>query len=142
MIPAGKSKDKRTTILVVDDNQELRNILCEKLNSMGYQCHVAGSAEDALVKLGERPFDILLLDVKLPGKSGIDLLKDLEPCGPDMAVIIISAVVDPDTVGQANKLWPCDYIIKPFNLDEVTLSVGKMLGYRHLNGVWRRILRV
>ena len=139
MVPMAETRKERTAILVVDDYQAIGDILYEKLNSIGYYCYVVGSAQDALAKLGERPFDILLLDVKLPGKSGIDLLKDLKSSRPDTALIIISAVVDLDTVLRARTLWPCDYIIKPFNLNEVVLSVERMLEYRHLNDVWRRM---
>jgi DNA-binding NtrC family response regulator len=141
MVQVSENSGKSSSILIVDDNREIGDILYEKLESIGYHCYVAGSAQDALAKLGERPFDILLLDVKLPGKSGIDLLKDLKSYWADTAVIVISAVDDLDTVSQARKLWPCDYIIKPFNLNEVVLSVERMLEYRHLNHVWRRRIR-
>lgn len=142
MVPVGENRKKTIAILVVDDNQAIGDILYEKLNSMGYHCCVVGSADDALAKLRERLFDIVLLDVKLPGKSGIDLLKDLKLSRSDTAVIIISAVVDPDTVSQAGKLWPCDYIFKPFNLDEVVFSIERAIAGQYMNRVWRRMSRV
>lgn len=141
MVPVGKNRKKRSAILIVDDNREIGDILYEKLKSIGYHCYVAGSAQGALARLGERPFDILLLDVKLPGKSGIDLLKDLKSSWADTAVIVISAVDDLNTVSQARKFCSCDYIIKPFNLNEVVLSVERAVEYRRLNFVWRRRIR-
>jgi len=142
MVPVGENREERTAILVVDDNQAIGDILYEKLNSMGYHCCVVGSADDALAKLREMPFNIVLLDVKLPGKSGIDLLKDLKSSRSDTAVIIISAVVDLDTIIEAWKQQACDYIIKPFNLNQVVLSVERVLGYQHMSDVWRRMLEI
>ena len=139
MVPVGENRKERTTILVVDDNQAIGDIFYEKLSSMGYHCCVVGGADDALAQLHERPFDIVLLDVKLPGKSGIDLLKDLKSSRSDTAVIMVSAVVDPETVIEAGRQWPCDYIIKPFNLDEVVFSIERALAGQYMNRVWRRM---
>ena len=130
------------TILIVEDNQSVSDVLYEKLHSMDYHCCVVGNADDALAKFRERLFDIVLLDVKLPGKSGIDLLKDLKLSRSDTAVIIISAVVDLDTILQAKTLCSCDYIIKPFNLDEVVFSIERALAGQYMNRIWRRMLRV
>jgi DNA-binding NtrC family response regulator len=142
MVPVGENATERAAILVVDDNQAIGDIFYEKLNSMGYHCCVVESADAALVQLRERPFDIVLLDVKLPGKSGIDLLKDIKSSRSDTAVIMISAVVDPETAIEAGRQCTCDYIIKPFNLDEVVFSIERALAGQYMNGVWRRMLGV
>jgi len=142
IVAVGENREERTAIIVVDDNQAIGDILYEKLNGMGYYCCVVGSADDALARLRERPFDIVLLDIKLPRKSGIDLLKDLKSSRLDTAVIIISAVVDLDTILQAKTLWHCDYIIKPFNLDEVVFSIERAIADKYISRVWRRMLGV
>ena len=142
MAGASENRVKSPTILIVDDVQQIGDLLREKLCSMGYSCYLAESAPDALTKLRERPFDVVLLDVKLPGKSGIDLLKDLKSSWPDSTVIVISAVLDLNTVDEAIRRGACDYVIKPFNLHEIVLSVERVLDYQHMQEVWRRTLGI
>lgn len=133
---------ERPAILIVDDNRDIGDILYEKLHSRGYYCCVAESADDALAKLRDRTFDVVLLDVKLPGKSGVDLLKDFKSAHSDTILIMVSAVVDLDTKGEAMRRMACDYIVKPFDLHDVVLSVERALGYQYLNDVWRRRLGI
>lgn len=128
---------ERPAILIVDDNRGIGDILYEKLRSKGYYCCVAESADDALTKLRDRIYNVVLLDVKLPGKSGVDLLKDFKSAHSDTILIMVSAVVDLDTKGEAMRRMAFDYIVKPFDLHDVVLSVERALGYQYLNAVWR-----
>jgi DNA-binding NtrC family response regulator len=132
----------RPTVLIVDDNEAICRILSETLVSRGCECDFVGEANDALARLSERYFDVILLDIKLPQKSGIDLLKDIESFGSDTVTIMISAVVDPDTLGEAWRRGCADYIIKPFRIQDVILSVEKALAFQHINNVWRRRLGI
>lgn len=134
-------RGKRPAILIVEDVRPIADILYEELDSKGYQCFIVESADDALVKLRARPFDLVLLDVKLPGKSGIDLLKDISSVQPDASVIVISAVVDLATFDEAFRRRAQDYIIKPFSLEVVMFSVERQLSYKHISEVWKRELR-
>lgn len=136
MVPRGK----RPAILIVEDVRPIADILYEELDSKSYQCFIVESADDALVKLRVRPFDLVLLDLKLPGKSGIDLLKDISLVQPDASVIVISAVVDLATFDEAFRRRARDYIIKPFSIEAVMFSVERELSYQHMSEVWRREL--
>lgn len=140
MVPQDDTRGKRPAILIVEDFRPIADILYEELNSKGYQCFIVESAGDALVKLRTRPFDVVLLDVKLPGKSGIDLLKDISSVQPDASVIVISAVVDINTFDEAFRRRARDYIIKPFSLESVTFIVEREMSYQHMSEVWRREL--
>ena len=87
---------KRPAILIVDDEETICDIICEELSAQGYVCDVALNAEDALVELKRRNFDVALLDIKLPGISGIGLLRTIEKCYQMTAIIMITAVKDVD----------------------------------------------
>lgn len=124
--------EKRENILVVDDEELVRKLLCQKLSGEGYQCHQAGSAEQALDKLEETPAKLVLLDVKMPGKSGYELLLEILASYPDTAVIMATAITDTNLAIECMKQGAHDYLNKPFNLDEVVISVDRALEKRRL----------
>ncbi len=127
-----KNSQNDTQILIVDDEYLVRRLLTEKLSGEGYQCQQAGSANQALDALKDGPFDLVLLDVKMPGRSGIELLSDIKTTYPDIGVIMATALTDTNYAVQCMKKGAFDYLIKPFNLDEVTLSVSRALEKRKL----------
>jgi response regulator RpfG family c-di-GMP phosphodiesterase len=114
-------------ILLVDDEPMIRHLLRVKFGNHGYQCEEAGSAVEALDKMKICPCDLIMLDMKMPGKSGIDLLPELKTNYPNTAVIMATAVAETNLIIQCMRLGADDYITKPFNLDEVVLSVEKTL---------------
>ena len=80
------------------------------------------------------------MEIKLPDKSGIDLLKDVKATHPDTPVIIMSAVIDFETVEEALRRGASEYMKKPFRLDDVVFSVERALGYRQLSEVWKKTI--
>ena len=122
-----RTLDQQETLLVVDDEAAIRRILCQKLSREGYQCEEADAAEQALNMLETSPIALVILDIKMPGKSGIELLPEIKSGYPDMAVIMATAVTDIGIAIQCLKLGADDYICKPFNLDEVSLGVQRAL---------------
>jgi len=123
---------KKATILIVDDREAIRRVLYRKLSGEGYQCQEASSADQALDKLRSNLTELVLLDIKMPGKSGVELLPEIRASYPDTAVIMASALTDTSIAIQCMKHGAYDYLIKPFNLDEVFLSVGRALEKRRL----------
>ncbi len=123
---------KQGRILIVDDEEAIRRLLYQKLSGEGYQCQEAGSADQALDKLGGNMVELVLLDIKMPGKSGVELLPEIKASYPDTAVIMATATTDTSTAIQCMKQGAYDYITKPFNLDEVVLSVDRALEKRRL----------
>ena len=119
-------------ILVVDDVASVRRLLCRKLSKEGYECEEADSARQALNRLGSSPAELVLLDIKMPGMSGIDLLPEIKSNYPDTAVIMATSVEETDVVIECMKNGADDYICKPFNLDNVALSVQRTLEKRQL----------
>ena len=127
-----KMTEKPEKILIVDDEEAIRRLLHRKLSNDGYQCLEAGSAEQALDKLGSNAISLVILDNRMPGKSGMELLPEIKASYPDTAVIMATATTETNIAVQCMKLGAYDYITKPFNLDEVTLGVGRALEKRRL----------
>src|SRR5271157_2037799 len=119
-------------ILIVDDEPMIRRLLHVKLSRQGYRCEEAGNAMEALEKMKTYSADLIMLDMKMPGKSGMELLSDLKVKYPDTAVIMATAVAEANLAIQCMRLGADDYITKPFNLDEVVLNVEKVLEKRVL----------
>ena len=123
---------KQARILIVDDEDIIRRLLGQRLSGEGYRCQEASSAEQALEELRARPAELVILDIKMPGKSGVDLLPQIKTSYPDTAVIMATAITDTHIAIQCMKQGAYDYLTKPFNLDEVSLSVGRALEKRRL----------
>jgi putative nucleotidyltransferase with HDIG domain len=119
-------------ILIVDDEPMIRHLLHVKFSRQGYHCEEASSSCEALEKLKTYPADLVMLDMKMPGKSGIELLPELKASYPNTAVIMATAVAEANLAIQCMRLGADDYITKPFNLDEVALNVEKTLEKRML----------
>jgi two-component system response regulator PilR (NtrC family) len=114
-------------ILVVDDDLSIRKMLTIVLKETGYTVMDADSSESALKLLKSDTFDLVISDIKMPGISGIELLKKIKAINPDVPVIMITAFASANDAVEAMKLGAEDYITKPFNLDELKLIIEKSL---------------
>jgi two-component system response regulator AtoC len=114
-------------ILIVDDEPAICDLLEDDLTEHGYVCTAALDGREAVAKLEKEEFDIVLLDIKMPRMSGLEVLKRIRADGHSTAVIMITCVNSIDTVATALKLGACDYIIKPFDLDEVSSNIRRLL---------------
>jgi putative nucleotidyltransferase with HDIG domain len=125
-------RNQKGAVLVIDDEAVIRRLLCQKLSSEGYSCKEADTAEEVFNKLRNGPVGLVILDIMMPGKSGIELLPEIKAAYPDTAVIMATAVTELSVAIQCIKNGADDYICKPFNLDEVSLSVRGALEKREL----------
>jgi putative two-component system response regulator len=119
-------------ILIVDDLASIREIMSRALVKEGYTCSVAGDGDAALAKLRDAEFHLVLLDLNMPGKSGIEVLKEIVTHHPDAAVIIITANDDTETAIELMKAGAYDYVVKPVNLSTLSLRVERALDRRKL----------
>ncbi|MGB7464049.1 MAG: sigma-54 dependent transcriptional regulator [Candidatus Acidiferrum sp.] len=120
------------SILVVDDESEIREGLELLLQSEGYQVSSAETAMSGLAQLEERPFDLLLLDVSLPDRNGIDMLKDIHRQDPHLPIVLITAYGSIEMARAAFKSGAMDYITKPWSNDELLAQVAQAVEARRL----------
>jgi putative nucleotidyltransferase with HDIG domain len=123
---------KGDPILVVENEENIRALLQELLSVEGYVCDTAVNGADALDKLRRGGYHLVLTDILMPVKSGMDLLKEARVLSPDTAFIMVTAVNDTETAIEAMRLGADNYLLKPFNVGEVTISVQKALQRRRL----------
>ncbi|MGD9116803.1 MAG: response regulator [Dehalococcoidia bacterium] len=124
--------EKQGEILLVDDEAMIRQLLNQKLSGEGYHCREAANADQALEKLEDDSIELVILDIKMPGKSGVELLGELKQKYPDTAVVMATAVNDAGTAIDCMRKGAYDYITKPFNLEEVSFAVARALERRRL----------
>ncbi len=119
-------------ILIVDDEEPIRNAVSRKLQAAGYNCVMAVDGKEALWKAFMQEFDLMLLDIKMPGMSGLEVLSHAVMDHPDTGVIMMTAVGDSQTAVEAMKQGAYDYVTKPFDLDDLALRVARALERRKL----------
>lgn len=122
--------ETRPTILVVDDEPSQRKLLGGFLQSLGFDVQEAGSAEDALAMVRRSSPAMVLLDVRLPGISGIEALGEIRKLAPALPVLLITAYADLRQAVSAIKSGADDYLSKPIDLEELEAAVADTLGRR------------
>jgi putative nucleotidyltransferase with HDIG domain len=118
--------------MVVDDEARVREIVSRRLNEAGYQCTTAADGSSALKKLKTEPIDLVLLDINMPGKSGVEVLKEIQAKYSDVAVIMVTAIAEVETAINTMKFGAYDYIIKPIDHKILLISADKALEKRRL----------
>jgi len=118
---------RKNKILVVDDEHLIRWSLEQNLKKQGYEVLTAGSGEDALRIIREDPPELVLLDIQLPGISGLEVLEKIKDIDEDIIVIMVTAHGGLETAVTAMRIGAYDYLNKPFNLDEMAIVIRKAL---------------
>jgi putative two-component system response regulator len=119
-------------ILIVDDEKTVRRSLNRCLTLSGFSCAEASNTDEALVSLKKNPADLVILDIMMPGTSGSEFLPHLKKSFPDTAVVMATAVVEPDTIVECMKNGAHDYITKPFDVDQLVGNINMVLEKRKL----------
>jgi putative nucleotidyltransferase with HDIG domain len=119
-------------ILVVDDEEAIREVVSTMLEAQGYECATAGNGRLAQAHLEEQVPDLVLSDMVMPEMDGIKLLEWVHQNDPDVPVIIVTAMHDIATALEAIRRGAYDYILKPFEKDQLFLSVRRALEHRRL----------
>jgi DNA-binding NtrC family response regulator len=132
---------KTGCVLVVDDDAAMREMLVSLLEDHGFEAHAAARAEHALEKVRETEFDAVLSDIRMPGKTGLELLGDLREIRADMPVILMTAFGTIDSAVEAMRVGAFDYITKPFKRDEVLVVLERAFERRALEEENRRLRR-
>lgn len=128
----GNSTMASERILVVDDELPIREILCAMLRTAGYRPEPASSGPHALLLLSRAPFDLVLSDLVMDGMDGSSLLKQLRSEHPDLPVIMVTAVGDISTALQSLRNGAYDYLLKPFEREQLIAIVRRGLDHNRL----------
>ena len=131
----------RARVLVADDEASIRFVLRETLESAGHQVTDVGSGDAAHEALAASDFDLALLDIRMPGLTGLELLDRVRALGSDVAVVIVTAQNTLENAVEAMKRGAFDYLVKPFAVDEVLALVDKALRMRALESEVRALRR-
>jgi putative nucleotidyltransferase with HDIG domain len=119
-------------ILVVDDEEMIRELLTSALQQENYICHLASNVDEAFTVLGKQRIDLVISDIMMPGRSGVDLLRDLKKIDPEIAVLMITGLSDMNTALECIHLGADDYLTKPFGISRVMLTVRNLIEKRCL----------
>jgi DNA-binding NtrC family response regulator len=114
--------DTRASILVVDDEEVVRRSYARILDELDCDAQAAADGEQALHAMEQRPFDVVLLDVRMPGAQGLDVLKAIKQRWPASEVVIITGYPTLESARQALQLGACDYLAKPADPDELIVA--------------------
>ena len=124
--------DKKMKIMIVDDEMIIRESFRHWFEKIGHGVETAASGFEALEKLGKFPFEVLFVDIKMPGMNGIELLGRVKEEYPDTIVIIITAYGSIETAVNAMKLGATDYLLKPFKPEQLSLVMEKVAQQKKL----------
>ena len=129
---AGSAFSGLSHILVVDDEPAIRELLSEALGGTGYLVSVARDGREALHLAYQEKFDVAVVDIKLPGIDGMDLLRQLKRVDADLSVILVTGHASVESAVQALRQGAYDYFTKPINLDQMRATVVRALERRFL----------
>jgi len=120
-------------VLVVDDEKSMCDFMEIMLTKEGYEVETANCGSDAVEKSEDRPYDLIIADMMMPGMTGLELLKEVKSRRPEQDFIVMTAFASVDTAIEAMKEGALDYITKPFKVDEIKLVINKSLNNKKLS---------
>lgn len=118
---------EKRKVLIVDDQNGIRVLLVEVFSSEGYQTSQASNGKLALEIVRKDPPDLVLLDMKIPGMDGLDILKHIKQINPSIKVIMMTAYGELDMIKEATDLGALMHFTKPFDIDDLRSAVNKQL---------------
>src|SRR5438874_4471254 len=131
-MPNPPTQDQPTTVLVVDDEDGIRQALDRFLSRLGYRVLQASSGAEALDRQAAEQPQVMLSDIRMPNLSGVELVPKALAADSDLAIIMLTAIDEPRTAIECLKLGAYDYLIKPVDLDELEMSLQSGLRQRQL----------
>ena len=125
---------KKKRLLIVDDDPQILNMLGDILEDAGYSLSFSANGEEALKKLEEEEFQLVISDVRMPGIDGFELLKAIKERFNSIKVILMTGYTDDYDISDALILGADDYITKPFNISRVLMAIGNAVTVRKRSG--------
>jgi len=122
----------RRKVLVIDDQVGIRALLTEVFTVLGYETFAAGNGSQGLEVMDQRQPDLILLDMKMPGLSGIDTLRQIRTRNHAVPIILVTAYQENDMISEAEKLGVTARLVKPFDIEELQRIVRRVFGMDEL----------
>jgi len=123
-----KGGENMKPLLIVEDETIMRESLRDWLRGEGYEVETAEEGEEALQRIGTREFGVVILDLRLPGRNGLEVLREATAQNPKLKGIIITAYPSVETAVEAMKMGAVDYMVKPFTPDALEKAIQEVLG--------------
>jgi putative two-component system response regulator len=124
------TESQMTRVLIVDDDDRTRRLEADLLERNGYTCTLAASTAEARVQLTRESYDLALVDIRMPGESGLELAKTITAKHPDTATLMVTADDDPHVADSALEAGAYGYVVKPFQANELLINVASSLRRR------------
>lgn len=128
--------DDATQILVVDDERFFREAIRDVVTADGLECRLAATGAEALAEAEAPEIGVVVLDIQLPDRNGLDVLRRIREVRPALRVVVLSAHTDQEYVLEALRLGACDYLAKPLHEEELRLSVRRALEAYQVSANW------
>jgi DNA-binding NtrC family response regulator len=119
--------NNKSTVLIVDDEEIVRRAHLRSLEETGCQARVAEDGREAIREMEEQPADVILLDLRMPGLDGMDVLKTIKTRWPDSEVVVITGYPSIESAKTAVRLGACNYIAKPVAPDDVIRAANEAM---------------
>jgi len=126
-VPSSSDGDPRARLLVVDDEANLRTGLRDLLGLMGYYVEEAASGHEALGMLESASYDLMVLDIRMPGIDGVEVMHRARRMYPDLPIIVLTAHASLESAIAAVKTGAADYMLKPFNIEDLEATISQAL---------------
>ncbi len=123
---------KHPSLLLVDDDPAFRQVMAGELGRLGYEVSAAGTGEEAVQRVATTEPEVVLLDLRLPGMSGLETLKAIQVASPATEVIMLTGHGSIDTAIESIRIGACDYVVKPCPLDELQIRIQRAIERRCL----------
>jgi DNA-binding NtrC family response regulator len=140
-IPTGRAGPSMTRVLIVDDDLSVAQAIARLAEQSGHRTTLAGSVDEALGRLAEIPFDVVLTDLKMPGRDGLDLLEQVRAASPEIPVVLITGQATIDTAMEAIKGGAYDYLTKPVHLEVLSALLHRAIDKRRMAEEVRQLQR-
>jgi CheY-like chemotaxis protein len=118
---------KKSSVLVVDDEEALRSVLSSELTNEGYDVRTASDGDEAIVEIDKSNFDLVLLDIKMPRVNGFDVLKHIKERRTPTKVVMLTGFADLKNAIESKKLGADDFVSKPYDLVDLLTTIERVL---------------
>ncbi|RJO63460.1 MAG: response regulator [Myxococcales bacterium] len=114
-------------VLLVDDEEELISAVAERLEIRGFHAVGVLSGEEALSRIRQEPFDVVVLDVKMPGEDGVEVMKRIKQIRGNLPVLLLTGHMSEETSARGLQAGAIDYIIKPINIEDLIEKIREAI---------------